>query len=257
MNSNFKLNVARLGLVLLLVTPLSALAATSNQTRSGGVGEVICQRLDAISSKLVERADSNKTLWGQKRIDVLKKITTNRQEAIDRLFAARALADANRKEAYNKLSAQATTTSQKQALNTFKSAVEAAVKARKTAVDNALKTYQEGVLTLANSRNDASLALLTKLRNDIKAAFAQAKADCAAGKDTQMIKTNLLSSMRTAREQFTAERQKTNDLKSQLEALKSARNTAIRNAMQEFKQALERAKQDLKAAFNTATSTPE
>lgn len=163
--------------------------------------------------------------------------------------------DKKQEDNFGRLKAKAKTPAQKTAVENYVKAVKAAILARRTAYNKALSDYNTGVnLAVKNQRDTNDQALVT-LRNEIAAAFATAKADCAkTGANPETISKQFRASVKDAQAKFRAKvdttnfRKKMKELAAKFHADRDAANVA-------FKEAMKKAKADLDAAFNN--SKPE
>lgn len=260
-----------------LLAPLSALATENNATklqdrplknnsentkersttqRTTTQANVFCQRILASSGKLREIANKNQTEFSDKRqeqVDKLRGLAKKRDEKID---GRREEWDARRENQFEKLDGSSTTDAQKAAVAAFKATIEAAIKTRRAAVDSALEAFRKGMEALVKEHQDSVKAAINNLKTAGDAAYAKAKADCEAGVDPATVKAELKTALDAARATFQTEMKNRDKSKEEVAALIKARNEAIKKAVDDFKAAAEKARQTLKTALGTTTTTP-
>ena len=209
-----------------------------------------CERLSDFSSRVDQRIISRDAKLGEKRDEIAGRIEERRSERDGRLEEKRGKWDENRAEHFAKLEEKAQTDEQKQAVLVFVKAIEEAIKARRLAIDKAIEDFRRAVEEAKAARKTAVDGAVSNYKNAVKTAFEKAKTDCGQeGVDTETIRENLRIDLKTARENFIKERQEIEKLKTQMEGLIIAKREAIKKAIDEFKTALDQAKEDLKAAF--------
>jgi hypothetical protein len=219
-------------------------------------GELFCSRLATINTakdiKLIEL--ENRLI--AKRSEQEDKITKNKVSNENALAQKRIEQDTKRLAGYEKLLGHATTDEQKAAVEKFKSTVEALVIARRAAVDAAIAIYRSGMEKLITDRKAGMDVALATYKAAIKAAEQKAATDCAAGIDPLTVRTNLKSAADAARAAYKSEREIVKKISDQVKTLGDARKAAFEKALNDFKVALETAKNELKAVFPVKTTTP-
>lgn len=160
----------------------------------------------------------------------------------------RADKEVRREKRFDRLEAKATTDAQKQAVATFKVAVQTAVDIRQTEINKAVADFRAGVASASGAYQtsiDAAIATFTTKAN---AAFAKAQADCTSGKDVATIQNELKTSLKAAKDQMKAS-VKAVPVPEKVEALREVRKTAVHNAITKFKTAFTAARIVLEAAL--------
>jgi len=207
-----------------------------------------CERFDRIANKLRGNYDSRKSR-SLDRLSDKKPVLKDKQGAQkDNIEAKRAQWDAERTERFEKLREKAQTDEHKQAIETYISAVIAAVNARRTATDSARTTYLEGLHTAIESRHSDNVIAATNFKSQIENAVSKAKAACSEGTPYEQVKAALESDIRAAQQTY-KERQANATFKEQLRVLREDRKVVVKAAHETFQQAMAQARADLKAAF--------
>lgn len=247
--ANFKKAAAVIG-VFSMVLP-NVLSAATSTPKFGG--QNVCGRLDAFISQMESRV----TVREQK---ILTRQNERRTNWSDRLSGwdekreqKRSQAETKRSDFYRNLESKAQTEGQKQAVVLFKAALQAAINARKAAVDTAIETFRSAVSRLLQSRQSSIDAAVSAYKAAQKSAFDKAKSSCGSETDARMILETLKTELKTAQDKFQADRQAIEKSVEQLRLLNETKRSAVEKAHQDFKAVLEKAKADLKAAFPQPT----
>lgn len=224
-----------------LVLPASVFAQTAPKG--------FCSTVSTISSKIDQRIANTTAKIETKRTDIINNITKRQSEKVTRRAENRAKQAQIRDPYYAKLEEKATNETQKQAVATFKSAVENASNVRWSAIDAALQTFDSEVKSALVQRKSSVDAVINAYRSSISAATEKAEADCAAGTEQKTVRATFQQEMKAARDKFQADKQTVEKVKGSLQTQRDNLKTATNKAMQDFKTAMEKARTDLKAAF--------
>lgn len=246
MKMNSKKIFARLAglvFVLTLISPVVSFAQTTPAKNA------FCSRIDQIITPIEQRmADRGAKLqakWQEIDANLTKRVANRNTRLLDN----RNIHDDNREAQYAKLEAKATTDAQKQAIVSFKAVVESAVVTRKAAVDSAISALQQSV----DQSIDARRAAITTAKNEFtsakSAAIEKAKADCAEGVAPQTIRETFRTSMESAQDKFKSDYKAIEKLKGSFESVRDTRKQAVEKAITDFKVTMEKARIDLKTAF--------
>jgi hypothetical protein len=248
-----KANFNRWVAAALVVATQAVIPAASAQVRpQGSVAQNFCSRITAFGAQIETRLNDRQTALKIKRDGEKKRLIDHRAAYQEKKKEVRTEAATKRNEALKKLEATVETEEQKNALIAFKAAMETAMTARKASVDAAQKAFQEGLDKVVADRKASSDAIVASFRAAVKAAFAAAKADCAAKTDPETVKENLKAALEAARQKFQTDR---NALAKQGDAVKvlvETRQAAFQKAHDDFKAAAEKARDELKTAFGAA-----
>lgn len=230
-------------------TPKERLQAARENSVQGTGGKNFCTNIDTAIAKINEARSKMQDKKTENRADKSAKLTERRGLKDGKLDDKRGEHDVNRMAAYDNMYAKATTTEQKAAVDAFKASVEASVTKRKTAVDGAIATFRTSADKLINDRTAAVDTAAATHKSTMDTAIAKAKADCASGIDPATVRSTLQSSIKAANEAFRSSAKRPEDLDDQVKALRDARDTAIKAAMDTFKSEYEAAKTALKTAL--------
>lgn len=209
----------------------------------------ICNRLEALSTTIEGRLTTREGRLEGKRNDRLEKLVQRFETRDSRREENRLRWDENREEHLTKLEERAADDSQKQAVAVFREAVNTAVTTRRAATDIAKQTFRDSLHQLVASRQVAVDNLITTYQQAIQTAFERAKIDCAANVEPASVRENLKNDLKEAQDKFHGDRQAIDNVGEQIQPLIDARKAAVELALQDFKSAVETAKQTLKAAF--------
>lgn len=235
--------VAGLAFVLSLVSPVASFAQTTPAKTA------FCSRIDQIIAPIEQRMADREAKLEAKRQEIDVNLAKRKADRMARLSDYRNTRDDNREAQYAKLEAKATTDAQKQAVASFKATVEAAVVTRKAAVDSAISALGQSVDQSIDARRAAVTTVTNEFKNAKSAAIEKAKADCAAGVAPQTIRETFRASMKVAQDKFKSDYQAIEKLKGSFESVRAIRKQAVEKAIADFKTTMEKARADLKAAF--------
>jgi len=209
----------------------------------------LCSKLTDFVSKFEQKVIGHESKLETKRTDILNRITAKRDERNTKLAGNRTKWDDNRNEHYAKLEERAQTDVQKQAVDTFKVAIEAAVAKRRAAVDAAIQSSRQQTDLLIASRKSSVDGAVNAFKAAVDAAIKIAELDCAGSTDSKTVRQTLISSLKAAQEKFKTDRQAIDKLGPIISQMTTTRNQAIQKAFDDFKAELEAAKTALKAVF--------
>lgn len=208
-----------------------------------------CERLAQVNSKVEDRFADNEKKFSDKKHKEVERLAENRSKQDARILEKRAESTEHQAKRTEKLLAKAPTGTQKIALEAFQTAVQNAVKARREAFDLAQTTYRAGVDAAVSQRTSTLNVALTTYKAAVKQAKEKALADCSAGVDQKVIKTNLKTALKTAEKAFKEQRKPADNVGEVIKKLLAVRKEATKKAMDTFHTALEKAKADLKTAL--------
>lgn len=208
-----------------------------------------CERLDYFGLKVDQRLGDNRTRLGERISEQKERLEEKRDNRQDKVAEHRERWDQNRENHFTKLEEIAITDEQKQALLKFKEDVQSAISARRTAFDEAKEAFRSGVEDAVIARKSAIEAATSALAEATKAVAEKAKAACEAGRDAISIRQILRANLKAAQDQFQADRKAIDKTGETVKALNAVRKEAIKKDIGDFKTALEAAKTEFKAAF--------
>lgn len=245
--TNFKVFAGLAGAVLMLQTfaPITVLA--QNETTGTNAGKVFCSKIESLAQKMEQRMTGKETRLSERRENRDNNIEERRQIRDERRAENRVKWDENREQHFAKLEEKAQTDAQKQAVETFKNAVNSAVQARRTAIDAAVQTFRQAIDQAIANRKSSADSAVSVFKNSVHTALEKAKTDCSNGITPATVRTNLRNELQTAKDKLNSDRQAIE--KMNVDDLAHQKNEAIKKAMDDFKVAIEAAREALKAAF--------
>lgn len=261
---NFKkVSVGILGVLLVFsfLVPTLSIAKNDNPgsnnsnknigIKNAGIKQAFCSRIENWIERINQNIAKNQERITNRQEERLQNMEEKRLQRENRLTDFREKWEINREKQYEKLAEMAQTDAQKQAVLEFKQAVEAALIARKSAIDTAISAFRTGLDQLINNRKTAIENTQNAYRNVYQVAVQKAKDDCVAGVDANQIRTTFMATLRVGRDKYNNDRQVIEKISTK--ALVEARQTAFRKALDDFKTAMQAAKDKLRTAFPEET----
>lgn len=239
--------------VLLLAMVVTAQGATvtaaSNNSNDNANGTHFCSGLDTKYAAVQKRYSGLKgkvsTAWTAQD----KKLQNLRSQRDAKITAIRKQSDEERRLNFAKLEDKATTEQQKQAVQTYETAITQAAETRRTAVDGAQASFRQEVKDAVAARRDTLTTQMTAYGTAMQIAYSTAQSSCDNGVEPASVRTTLLASLKVSHEAFVQQRQSDNDIKTQIATLAHARNITIKNANKAYVATAQAATKALKAAF--------
>ena len=188
-----------------------------------------------------QSADASKRQAAETAVD--QKVSQERDQA-----------DSLMQQHFTKLEANATTDAGKQAVQQFEATVQAAVTARRTAVDKARNTFRTGVKAAVAARQGQINQALSTYKAAVQAALTQAQVSCTAGTAPATVQQTLRSALQTAHNNLRTALQSVS--KTQVSQLAATYKAAVQAANTTFKQAVQQAAAKLKAALGQTGESP-
>lgn len=152
----------------------------------------------------------------------------------ENLNAVRFRQDARRVDWYAKFDDRATTNTEKSALKRFGSATDTAVETRRAAVDAAVETFRSDTDTITSEKTLSVGSVADDFQAAIDKAIASAKADCAAGKGSETVRTAFSTSISSAGDGLVAGRKLLDGRGDRIDAFAIVRDATIRKAAEVF-----------------------
>lgn len=249
--NNLLARAAVVALVANMLLPLAAAAQTTSPRTTAGADRGFCALLTRTdAARPVQQLADQEQKLSAKRAERDLRMTARRSQQDSKLAEVRAANDAKRSDHVDKLLELAQTDAHKQAVAAFQAALDAAMSARRAAVDKAQQDFKSGVDAAISARKSAADAAVKAFKDALTAAEAKAKTDCAAtGADQAKIREAFRASVESARTQLKTALQAAEKLGPQVSTLAQTKNAAVKKAMDDFKAAAETARTNLKAAF--------
>lgn len=211
--------------------------------------EKICDRISELAGKVGGKIEEKESALSLRQEERMAKWTRHIEEQSAKISQLRADHEANYDEHFKALEDKAQTDGQKKAVADFEAAVEAALTARRSAVDSAQKTFREGVKSAISGRKTDASQLMSDFNAARTAAFQKAESDCAEGVGAEAVKKNLRSDLQAAKTKLQGDRKNIEKVGSVVKELAAARRQAVEKAHVDFKAAMEKARAELKKAF--------
>lgn len=207
-----------------------------------------CNRISNISSDIVQKVKDNNNSIESKRTKITKNLQERWTEQANALLDKRNEWDESRDEHFKALEEKFPNDPKKQTVIVFERAVEAAIVARRAAINKAIADYQQGVQKLKSDRKTAIDAIKTTYEYAITAAFNKAKSDCSNDANPVTTRQTFIDAVKAAKDKYKSDYQAIEKLSTNMDQLIAARKAAIEKAIQDFKVAMEKAKADFASA---------
>lgn len=250
------LSIAIFAIMLIAPSLVFAETSASQGDERPAPKNAFCARLTSnalsIQNQLSEKY-GQLTERKQKRVQTFK---ANREDRKEKFTELRDKAKDTRAQAQDRLSKIAKTEAQKQAVQNFQTKAKTAMETRHTAVDAAMLAFRTALDKEAENRNTILTEAHNPYKTAVQTAITNAKADCATGKETGTIKTELNTALKSAKDALQTARQQLTQSKTAVEVIVKTRNEAVKKAADEFRSTMEKLRAELKTAF-TANRTSE
>ncbi len=218
--------------------------------------KTFCAKLDTATKGLRDLIVASQKAHLDDTTSRLDQLTSDRTTEDDTLTVARAKTAADYADQYKKLVKLATSVDQKKAVSEFQSVVSNALDAKKMSIDEAIKTYRDGVDAIIATHDAAFDAALKTMSDTVSSALDGAKTACTAGTASVVqAKNNVNNAVKVARAQFKETISTLDTDTTDLDALGIARKTAVDAAEVTFQNALAAAAAKVKTVFTTDNTT--
>lgn len=210
-----------------------------------------CATLKQIAANITAQVLTREKNLNKNNGGVLQKLATAQNKRSELVTAQRANQDKFKKTTYARLDAVAKTETQKQAVAEFKNAIDRAENARRAALDKAAVSFRAGTQDVLDRRKRAGESAVTEFKNAIAGHTRAAENNCNSGNINPVpIRAALRSNVVSAQSQLINQRRTINqNAKSSLDALIRTRKQATQKAADDFKAALEQARDDFKKNY--------
>ena len=230
-----------LTLAMQVILPAVSLAQTSDN------GGLFCSKMTTVFSQIDQRMATRQAKLVQFNSQRQSTIASNESRVDAQLAQKRTNWSADRAKQYAALEAKTKTEQQKQAVATFKTAMEAAIATRQAGVNTAVSTFRTGLDQNIATRNTAIKSAITAFNNSTSAAQSKAEADCSAKVRPLTIAKTYRASMMAARNEYA------NALRAiekiNVRGLVETRRVAVKKAVDDFQTSAQQARATLKVAF--------
>jgi hypothetical protein len=163
-------------------------------------------------------------------------------------------ADGHHQEAIAKLKKLAGNDADKKAaVATFEATLKTLITTRRTAVDMAVKNFQDGVVALKTERGTAMSSWSSSNEEALENAMESVRTACANGGESKEAALAFKKAMTASREEFKGAKSEF-DFQTRLKALQQVRKDAIAKAVADFKTGFDAAKTILKTAMGESVS---
>ncbi len=250
MKKNYKTThyIAATLVALTVAGPLSVAAQSATSTPSGN-GKDFCDRLGTVSTNLEKRISNREEQFRRLKDNRLEKFLKHASSTAERLDGTRDKWDDNRKEHYAKLLERADTDAEKQAVEKFRAAMDAATAKRRAAIDAAIKTFQLDVKNMLGSRKGGLEKAASDFRTGEQVAIKEAQDACKKGTDIKDVRKTFNRKLQGLQRSFEGDRRDANRLGVGLDGLARKRTEAFREAREAYESAARKARQELKAVL--------
>ncbi|HEX4774016.1 MAG TPA: hypothetical protein VH234_00670 [Candidatus Saccharimonadales bacterium] len=241
-------------LASLVIMPATSLAVghaeVTTATSTTGKTSPFCTKLSSDASSITSKMGGLQGKVTQAWVQQDQKLSTDWQNVDQKVATDRQTADTERAADFTKLEAKATTGTQKQAAQTYEAAVNTAVSTRRSAYDVARQTFRDGVKSAIATRRSTVDSQTSSFNDSVNSAIATAEASCNSDPSSgTATRTAFVSSLRTARQSFTADRKDDSKVGFQVQQLAATRDAVFKAADQVFQTSLTTARQTLIQAF--------
>ena len=176
------------------------------------------------------------------------KVLVNKDTKLAQL---RSEADTKRSAHFDELAKKYTTESQKQALETYRTTILAAVQARRNAVDAIRQDFRTKLAQISNEHQNSLKDAENELLASVESAIATASDGCKSGADVSSIKAQFEQSILAAKTKFIEAKNNLSVNDSTVSALVAERDSALNQAYANFKATAEQARATLQAQLNS------
>ena len=213
--------------------------AQSEAPTSGGNAtkppQTICSNLDALEEKAEDKLATHMAKALEKQIERDKKIKTQRETEVKNLAKKQKVWQTRQEENNKKLLKITKNESQKTLLLDFQSATTQATYTKKIDIDKALADFHDAVDVLILKRNEAGNDSVESYKALINNGFDRARSSCASGEDETQVRKNLHTAMQKAKAKYQQALQEMSNHRQQVRDLAQIKNTAIKQAVENFK----------------------
>ena len=234
-------------IVMFSFVPMLVLA--ENTTTPLKTEKGFCARITTLSTKIVTQITNSEDKQERVHNEKEDKFIRKTGEVDIKRAQNRADIDGNRAKRWDKMLDKANTDAEKAAVTAYKTAIQDAATARRTAVDLAVETYRTGATASMTARDTAVKTAMEAFKVSVNSALTAAQSSCASGTTNQTVSSAFNKSVNDARKTL-REAKKTADITSGIASLKQTRDEAIKLADTTFKTATTTALANLKLVLH-------
>ncbi len=202
-----------------------------------------CQQINTVGDRMRSRLDNFNNEINQH--SPAKNLSQAEANAVVDLQQKRKQWDELREQHYKMLKLRAKDENQKQAVETYKKAVESAVTERRSKVDMAVNDFDRGLNGLVDGDHSAMTGVITTYRESVSAAIIGAQNDCGAGVDPATTLATFQTKLKSALDDLRSSSTGLDKIHQDIENLQKIRRAAIQSAVDSFTQAAHTAQQAL------------
>lgn len=238
-----------LGLIVPIISlcVVSPVLAVETPVQEQGGSAAVCTRLQnydkTVGENLSNQLTKVYTNFNDRSANIISKQSTIDQKLLGDRASAKTRFESKITEL---LAKEGLTDSQRQAIETFKTNVEAAMLTRQTAVDDARAAYRKALSDNVTEHQASLLKAVATYRAAVTAAFDDAKSSCSTG---SQVMATLRNAIKTARQNLDSARQDTRAT-ADIATLIKTRNTAIQTANDTFKASVSQYRLELRTALD-------
>lgn len=251
MNLQFRKIIAS-SLALLSFVPMVALAednttpapttAASTLITVPVAGKNFCENLTKVQQKLADQVGAREGNQLASFTERQTKVARVQSDVDAKRATARTTADGRREKAEAGIKTDTG--------KAFAVSVEAAIAARKAAVDAAVAAYRTGLEQALSAQKTSADTATATFKTALAAAVAKATTDCANTVDPTVAGKTFNQAVKDARTALQATRKGINTDNTAIKALRVTRDAAIKKAEADFKTAITKARGDMKATMS-------
>lgn len=245
MNSSLSHPAARAALVATVVALAMAPLFAHAQLKPRGH---ICNNLDSIKERTMERVQARADRHTSGTQDRGERWMERKTERLARLEANRTSADTARMEGLARMNELAQTAEQQAAVSTFESSVDAAIETRRSAVDEAITAFEDASEALWEARTAAHETYAAEFEADMESLFTEAAAACEEADTADDALQMLRGDVEALRAEY-QERAQDMNYRAQYQEAHDALRTQTQAAWETFRNELDAARTQLRAAF--------
>ena len=222
-----------------LAVAQSAEALARQDANASVKSAAICSSLDTLEERSENKLATHMAKALEEQIKRDKKIKAKREVEAKNLAKKQLEWQERREENYQKLQTIATSENDKAQLVEFQVAAKQATATKKIAIDQALADFRDAVDTLLLERNEAGNDAVESYKSLINHSFDRARSSCVSEDDATQIKESLRVNLEQAKADYLAAIQHLAGRGQQVKELAQIKNTAIRQAVENFKATLQ------------------